>query len=275
MRTCCHASSYRGLQVASFVKRNFILRSHSQKVITTHSSFPQIASASSKSDNSMEEYNSRWEKNWKAGPDGDGLKQGQLFDATKSSAALEALIADGSFGLGNLSGKRIFVPGCGRGYDLVTFVKAGAKEVLGLELAPSAVSVASEYIQSQLASQSSQATVIQGDFFTHKDESSQGYDVGYDYTFLCALMPEMRAKWGTSWHRVLRPGGFLVTLIFPVDSEMEQKGPPWPVTPELYKGLLVGKDGLFKLKSLEKVPDEQSHPGRAGKEYMAVWERQA
>lgn len=141
MRTCCHASSYRGLQVASFVKRNFILRSHSQKVITTHSSFPQIASASSKSDNSMEEYNSRWEKNWKAGPDGDGLKQGQLFDATKSSAALEALIADGSFGLGNLSGKRIFVPGCGRGYDLVTFVKAGAKEVLGLELAPSAVSL--------------------------------------------------------------------------------------------------------------------------------------
>jgi len=85
----------------------------------------------------MEEYNSRWEKNWKAGPDGDGLKQGQLFDAAKSSAALDALILDGS--LGNLSEKRIIVPGCGRGYDLVTFVKAGAKEALGLEVAPSAV----------------------------------------------------------------------------------------------------------------------------------------
>lgn len=89
----------------------------------------------------MEEYNSRWEKNWKSGPDGDGLKQGQLFDATKSSAALDALIADGPFGLSNLREKRIFVPGCGRGYDLVTFVKAGAKEALGLELAPSAVRI--------------------------------------------------------------------------------------------------------------------------------------
>jgi hypothetical protein len=86
----------------------------------------------------MDDYNSRWEKNWKAGPDGDGLKPGQLFDATKSSAALDALIAGGS--LGDLSDKRVFVPGCGRGYDLVTFVKAGAKEALGLELAPTAVS---------------------------------------------------------------------------------------------------------------------------------------
>jgi len=137
------------------------------------------------------------------------------------------------------------------------------------------VSAANEYIQNQLDFQSSRANVIQGDFFNYEDEKNQGYDIGFDYTFLCALMPEMRAQWASSWHRILRPGGLLVTLIFPVDSEMELKGPPWPVTPELYKDLLVEKSGLFTLKSLEKVPDEQSHPGRAGKEYMAVWKRQA
>lgn len=135
------------------------------------------------------------------------------------------------------------------------------------------VPVANEYLKSQLASQSNQASVIQGDFFTFEDEQGLGFDVGYDYTFLCALMPEMRANWGPSWYRILRPGGLLITLIFPVDPSMENKGPPWPVTPELYKELLLKNEG-FMLRSLEKVPNEQSHSGRAGREYIAVWERQ-
>ena len=84
----------------------------------------------------------------------------------------------------------------------------------------------------------------------------------------------MRKDWGPSWHRILRPGGLLITLIFPVEDDQDRVGPPWPVTPELYKDLLLKNEG-FVLRSLEKVPDEQSHPKRAGKEYMAVWERQA
>ncbi len=39
-----------------------------------------------------------------------------------------------------LAGKRVFVPGCGRGYDLVALLAAGAEEAVGLELAPTAVS---------------------------------------------------------------------------------------------------------------------------------------
>ncbi len=134
-------------------------------------------------------------------------------------------------------------------------------------------SAANEYIKGQLGSQSSQATVIEGDFFTFTPDDGQGFDIGFDYTFLCALSPEMRADWGGSWHRILRPGGLLVTLIFPVDADVDREGPPWPVSPELYKTLLLENDG-FVLKSLEKVPDEQSHEKRAGREYMAVWERQ-
>ena len=38
------------------------------------------------------------------------------------------------------AGKRVFVPGCGRGYDLVALLAAGAEEAVGLELAPTAVS---------------------------------------------------------------------------------------------------------------------------------------
>jgi Thiopurine S-methyltransferase (TPMT) len=139
MNTYMHSATHQVLQVSSFVKRNFILRSNSNQRITFNRVVFASASSSSShaNSNSMEDYNSRWENHWKTGPDGDGLKGGQLFDAMKSSPALDSLIVGGTL---DLSEKRVFVPGCGRGYDLVTFVKAGAKEALGLELAPSAVS---------------------------------------------------------------------------------------------------------------------------------------
>ena len=134
------------------------------------------------------------------------------------------------------------------------------------------MSVANQFENSGLSeAQAARATVLQGNFFTYTSPDGTGFDVGFDYTFFCALMPKMRDDWGPSWQRILRPGGLLITLIFPVDSSLEQSGPPWPVNPPLYKQYLL-KNG-FALRSLEKVPEEQSIPKRAGKEWMAVWER--
>ena len=81
----------------------------------------------------------------------------------------------------------------------------------------------------------------------------------------------MRPGWAQAWARGLRPGGQLVTLVFPVDASMPQQGPPWPVTPALYRELLLPAG--FELQSLEAVPPERSHPDRRGKEYMGVWRR--
>jgi hypothetical protein len=78
-------------------------------------------------------YDARWEKTWS-----QKLEPGQAWDAGKSSNVLVDLLSSGK--LGNLRDKRVFVPGCGRGYDLVTFIKAGATAAIGLELAPTAVS---------------------------------------------------------------------------------------------------------------------------------------
>ena len=113
------------------------------KQIRSHPSRKALAPSMTKSvpaelSPDVEEYDKRWENHWKVGPDGTGLKAGQMWDALKSSPALEALVASGA--LGSLEDKRAFIPGCGRGYDLVTFVKAGVKEAIGLDLAPTAVS---------------------------------------------------------------------------------------------------------------------------------------
>lgn len=37
--------------------------------------------------------------------------------------------------------------------------------------------------------------------------------------FFCALHPEMRGRWAATWARLIRPGGRLVTLVFPIGEE--------------------------------------------------------
>lgn len=129
---------------------------------------------SAMADSDVDEYQKRWEASWNAGlkpgevsvcdsclhhplcslccgldlmrcctvrpppqPYFDQYFAPQRFDACQSSPALLDLLKRGTVAV---EGKRVFVPGCGRGYDPVTFIKAGAKEAIGLELAPSAVS---------------------------------------------------------------------------------------------------------------------------------------
>lgn len=226
---------------------------------------------------SRQEYSERWEVMWSGGNDeyevknGDGgvLKPGQAFDAGKSAPHLTALLE--RHGLGSLQDKTILIPGCGRGYDVITFAKFGAGNVIGMELAPTAVTAANRELSERLGSSngSTDAKVVQGDFF---EKTAQQYDIGYDYTFFCAIHPNMRNDWASAWREKIKKGGLLVTSIFPVLPSRDGTGPPWPVWPELYQEKLESVG--FKLKSLDKVPEKESHPGREGKEYLAIWERQ-
>ena len=78
--------------------------------------------------------------------------------------------------------------------------------------------------------------------------------------FLCALHPSMRAGWAPAWARLLKPGGELITLMFPLPpapgtaadtagggkgGETKEEGPPWPLTPQLYRELLLPNGALL------------------------------
>lgn len=125
-----------------------------------------------------EAYHARWESQWTR--DG-GLKPGQAFDAARESPALAHALATGAL---DVRGKRVYVPGCGRGYDLPAFLRAGAAEVVGLEYAPTAQQEAAAFVASQLAPEEAlRAPVHCGDFFRWACPSGLDFDVGYDYTF--------------------------------------------------------------------------------------------
>ncbi|KAF5831136.1 S-adenosyl-L-methionine-dependent methyltransferase [Dunaliella salina] len=156
--------------------------------------------------------------------------------------------------------KSVLIPGCGRGYDNATFVKAGAKEAVGLEVAPAAKAAAEEYLKASLsADEAARAPIMLGDFFSFAPDFR--FDVGYDYTFFCAVQPQSREELASSWARLIKPAGQLVTIIFPVNSKQPDLGPPFPVTPELYKDTFTPAG--FILKKLDAIPPSKSHPGRA------------
>ena len=69
--------------------------------------------------------------------------------------------------------------------------------------------------------------------------------------------------------KLVRPGGHLVTLIYPV---MEKEGgPPFQVKVEDIEAIIL-KNGFHKVH-LEPVPKEMSFPDRGGKEFIGIWKK--
>lgn len=98
-------------------------------------------------------------------------------------------------------------------------------------------------------------------FETPSETEDVKYDFIYDYTFLCALDPTMRMSWALKMSELVKPGGELLTLIFPISEEREG-GPPFRVSLEVVKDLL--EPAGFESFQLELLPSELCHPGRDG-----------
>ena len=54
------------------------------------------------------------------------------------------------------------------------------------------------------------------------------------------MQPQDRKTWAQRYRKLIKPGGQLATLMFPVDASRDKdQGPPFPLTPELYTELLT------------------------------------
>ena len=103
------------------------------------------------------------------------------------------------------------------------------------------------------------------------DSDSDLFDFIYDYTFFCALHPSLRGAWAEKMFNLLKPGGILCTLIYPIMPR--DGGPPFEVSTELYQQYLVNEQNFVELQ-LETLPDELCHPGReGGKTAIGLWKK--
>ena len=88
-----------------------------------------------------------------------------------------------------------------------------------------------------------------------------------NFRFFVAIPPEMRPDWGKKMQELVKRGGYLITLIFPILSFTES-GPPFFVRPEHYDEAL----GEGWETVVDEVP-QNSLPTHIDKERLVVRRR--
>ncbi|RDW90568.1 uncharacterized protein DSM5745_02343 [Aspergillus mulundensis] len=265
-----------------------------------------------------------WSDLWDSGEDSlwdRGMPSPALIDLLENyqDTLLHPMATQEGNGNGNGNGnegqarkrkrKRALVPGCGRGYDVLTLALHGF-DAVGLEISGTAVSAAREFAERELQLSSSgpranakyfgedfdvdrararqlgletgtgKVHFCQGDFFDDSwlaeldaDEDGDGlvggrkFDLVYDYTFLCALHPSQRPHWARRMRDLLRPGGLLVCLEFPMYKDPALPGPPWGVN-GVHWGLLASE---FSRRVY--VRPRRTFEVGTGTDMLSVWER--
>ncbi|KAI1660552.1 S-adenosyl-L-methionine-dependent methyltransferase [Daldinia decipiens] len=165
------------------------------------------------------------------------------------------------------------IPGCGKGYDVVMLALHGF-DVYGLEISQKAIEIAEVNAAAQFcepssynfgSSAASRSTTcrgnvkfIQGDFFEAGwekvvTEDFQGFDLIYDYTFLCALPPDLRKDWARRMGELISPTGVLACLEFPLYKDLRALGPPWGLKGVYWNILAEGGDGITSENSIQET----------------------
>ncbi|KAF2163724.1 hypothetical protein M409DRAFT_25910 [Zasmidium cellare ATCC 36951] len=198
--------------------------------------------------------------------------------------------------------KRAFVPGCGRGYDVLLLSSLGYN-TYGLDASQTAVETARKYKTAHEDDEvyaphdatigRGEAKFIFSDFFKDDffSETNGGkFDVIFDYTFLCALPPELRQDWTKRMSELLAPDGKLVCLEWPLGKDPKEGGPPHGLTSSLYEALFsrpgekvrYNESGVVEPdQGIEKNDDslvrvahyrpERTHEAGKTSDYISIW----
>lgn len=154
---------------------------------------------------------------------------------------------------------RVLVPGCGSGHD-VRAIAAGGAEVIGLDLAPSAVARARAHPAV------GRETYVEGDYFEPPPAWRHTFDAVCEHTCYCAIEPVHRPRYARATAELLRPGGLLVAVFY-LDPDAET-GPPFGCTPREIDALF---GATFRLE--EDQTGIPTFPGRENRERLRVFRR--
>jgi SAM-dependent methyltransferase len=190
---------------------------------------------------------------------------------------------------------RAAVPGCGRGHDARLLARHG-HATWGFDFAPAALAEARRLAATAFdvvddgadgsgagpaaaptqdaARHAGTAHALPGpsrsaplafearDVFTLDEAYAEFFDLVWEYTCFPAIDPARRPEYVRVVRRILRPGGLLLALFFPVDPEW-LGGPPFGATRDEIERLLA--DGFHVETAIEPA---DSVPARRGKEWL-------
>jgi methyl halide transferase len=145
---------------------------------------------------------------------------------------------------------KILIPGGGNSYELEFLIEKGFKQSFVLDISPLPLANIAKRNPSIPTNH-----LLCGDFFEH----SGLYDIIFEQTFFCALDPILRQAYVKQMHRLLKPGGKLVGLLF--DAPLNDDKPPFGGNADEYKLLF---SDVFEIRKME--PCTNSIQPRMGRE---------
>ncbi|CAN8284551.1 unnamed protein product [Cochlearia groenlandica] len=190
-----------------------------------------------------------WDKSWEAGA--------TPWDLGRPTPIIVHLIDTYSLPIG-----RTLVPGCGTGYDVVAMA-CPDRYVVGLDISKTAVERSSQMFSS--LPNAKYFSFLSEDFFTW--EPAEKFDLIFDYTFFCAIDPGLRPLWAQRMEKLLKPGGELITLMFPIDER--SGGPPYEVSVSEYEKVLIP----LGFEAISIVDNELAIGPRKGMEKLGRWKK--
>jgi SAM-dependent methyltransferase len=198
-----------------------------------------------------------------------------LWDLGAPTAALLDEL-DSEIAVGSLvpAACSVLIPGCGSAYDVRAIAERGFRHVLGVDICEEAITRAHGIVGKELLETGAAALRVV-DFFDEAAIPPASFDFVFDYTMFCAITPAQRAGWGTRMATLLRPGGSLLTLAFPlapdeVAADPMAAGPPHPVSIAEYRRVLEPHG--FTITAGPR-PSAMSVAARAGTESVVWWRR--
>jgi hypothetical protein len=112
---------------------------------------------------------------------------------------------------------------------------------------------------------------VQASFFDLPvEDESDLFNFIYDYTFFCALEPTLRVEWAHKMFALLKRGGELCTLMYPIMPR--EGGPPYEVSLADYQTVLL-QAGFKEVHIDIMLPDELCHAGRENKCALGRWRK--
>jgi SAM-dependent methyltransferase len=167
---------------------------------------------------------------------------------------------------GALNGS-ILVPGCGNGHDVRALAAAApAAEVVGLDIAPSAISQARQYPRA------GSEVYRLADLFHLPADLADRFDWVFEHTCFCVLEPARRTDYVRAVTGALCGEGSLLAIFFlnpwdPGEAPVEG-GPPFGTTREELDALF---ENDFRL--VEEFIPQSAYPGREGREIVRLLRR--
>jgi SAM-dependent methyltransferase len=154
---------------------------------------------------------------------------------------------------------KMLIVGCGRGYDAILAAEKGY-QVTAIDFS----SIAINYAKQLAIQREVNIDFLIEDIFTLNNDYKESFDFVYEYTTYCAINPERRKEFAKKISSLIKKGGRLITILFPVDKR--EGGPPFSINvQEFHKNFSEFLQLELSTKQINSIKP------RKGKEILQIY----